>query len=291
MTKISLRNGILSFLLVLILMPIGHAIMILTEVVLEGHKFYGAALMGVLGFILIIIGIKRDVNPTFATLMGFLGGVLIWTGWVEFSFMWVAEKNNVANYLVDGVIATKREYLVMLSSLGLLCTITLFYLFTRTNCTFFISLQRYFGLRKNIVTQTGFKKPFAVIVFSETIMILWFFYILLLVVYDQHIAGDHHIATHLVAWGSLLWSLYLFSRLLRLKSFDYAIRYAVPTVIIFWNFIEILGRWNLFNEIWIQPVKYWVEITAFFIILILLLLLFIINPSFNRRHGNNSVSA
>jgi hypothetical protein len=32
-----------------------------------------------------------------------------------------------------------------------------------------------------------------------------------------------------------------------------AIRYAIPTVIIFWNTVEILGRWNFFEEIWVQP--------------------------------------
>lgn len=36
----------------------------------------------------------------------------------------------------------------------------------------------------------------------------------------------------------------------------YAVRYAIPTVIIFWNAIEILGRWNFFEEVWIEPEKY-----------------------------------
>ena len=30
-----------------------------------------------------------------ATLLGLLSGILIWTGWIEFSFVWIAEKQNV----------------------------------------------------------------------------------------------------------------------------------------------------------------------------------------------------
>ncbi|HMY84352.1 MAG: hypothetical protein KDC31_04130 [Saprospiraceae bacterium] len=290
MDKIALRNGILAFILVLLLMPIGHAIMILNEVLLGDAKYYGAIAMGFLGVALIVIGLLKNGNPTFATLMGFLGGVLVWTGWVEFSFMWVAEKNNVANLMENGNIVTKREYLVMLSSMGLLCTTVLFYLFSRSNCTFFIWFQKVLGFRNQILTQTGYKKPFSIIVFTETIMLLWFFYILLLAIYDDHIAGDRHWITYTVAWGSLFWSLYLINRLVRIRSFDYAVRYAVPTVIIFWNFVEILGRWDLFKEIWIHPMEYWLEVLLLCLAFVTLMILFIVNPTFHRK-GNKETAA
>lgn len=283
MDKITIRNGIFAFLLVLVLMPIGHALMVLNEVILVEQKYIGAIVLGFIGIALLIFGIRKTSNPTSATILGFLGAVLVWTGWIEFSFMWIAEKENVAHLIKDGEIVTKREYLVMLSSLGVLMTLMFYFLFTRTNCTFYIWFQNVFRMRKYIITQTGTKKPNAVVVFGETIMILWFFYILLLVVYDDQIAGDRHWATHVVAWGSLLWSFYLINRLLRLKSFDYAVRYAVPTVIIFWNFIEITGRWGLFEEIWVQPLEYWLEVSLFFIFLAILLFIIIKNPSFNRK--------
>jgi hypothetical protein len=62
-----------------------------------------------------------------------------------------------------------------------------------------------------------------------------------------------------VAFGSLLWSLFLIRNLVALSDFSYALRYAVPTVIIFWNFIEVLGRWGIIKELWIHPTDYWVE--------------------------------
>lgn len=67
----------------------------------------------------------------------------------------------------------------------------------------------------------------------ELIMILWTFYIILLIVYDSSIFGDKHPVTYIIAFGSLLWSAYLFMKLLRIKKLGFAIRYAIPTVIIF----------------------------------------------------------
>ncbi|MCO6465045.1 MAG: hypothetical protein J5I53_00360 [Bradyrhizobiaceae bacterium] len=288
-TKVGLRNGFFSFLVVLLLMPIGHSIMVLNEVLLHEFMYWGAVGMGIVGLAMLVWGIKRNSHTTFATLMGFLSAVLIWTGWVEFSFVWIANKNNVSHLMVDGEIATKAEYLVMLSSIGLLATITLYYLFSRNNCSMFVWLQRVLGFRKDIVSQSGFRKPFAVTTFSETIMIIWFFYILLLVVYDEQIAGDTHPATHLVAWGSLIWSIYLITRLFKIQTFDYAIRYAIPTVVIFWNFIEVMGRWNTFKEVWVHPLEHWVELVLFTVLLAALLTLFLSNRTFKRKGARHSL--
>ena len=54
----------------------------------------------------------------------------------------------------------------------------------------------------------------------------------------------------------------------------HAIRYAIPTVVIFWNFVEILGRWNFFKEFWIHPFEYTFELLLILIILIGLTVLF-----------------
>ncbi|MFN5238126.1 MAG: hypothetical protein ACK5FV_13250, partial [Bacteroidota bacterium] len=110
------------------------------------------------------------------------------------------------------------------------------------------------------------------IVFIESVSLVWFFYVVLLLVYDEDIAGEYHPATWIVAFGSLLWSLYLIRSLLRNSEFSYALRYAIPTVIIFWNFIEVLGRWGILNELWIKPVEHWRENTAITIVFLLFLL-------------------
>jgi hypothetical protein len=215
------------------------------------------------------IGVYKDQNKSTATIMGLLGGVLVWTGWVEFSFVWIAEKLKVAPLLENGEVATKPEYLVMLSSVGLLLCILTYFIFTQTKCQFFNWFQQVFKLKERLVQTAPTKKLVGMITFIETIMILWLFYIVLLLVYDKDIAGDKHPATYLVAFGSLFWSIYLFTNLVRIKRFDYALRYAIPTVIIFWNFVEVLGRWNLFKEIWVHPFEHWVENSIILAMLIL----------------------
>lgn len=254
---LSAKTGIFSFLIVLFLMPIGHALMVFTELFFEDSKFMGAAVIGFIGLFLLYWGALKNDKPLTATLLGLIAGVLIWTGWVEFSFVWIAEKLQVSPLIENGEIATKPEYLVMLSSVGLLSTVIILYLFKQSNCQFFNWFQKWgrIKLKKN----PGSNKLLASITFIETILVLWTFYIVLLLVYDKDIAGDKHPLTYFVAFGSLLWSAYLTLQLIKIKKFDYAIRYAIPTVIIFWNFIEVIGRWDLFKEIWVHPFEHWVE--------------------------------
>ncbi len=264
------KRGVIAFVIVLLFMPIGHALMVLNERVLEHQKLLGAFAIGFIGVLCLVYGILKNGNKLVASLLGLLAGVLVWTGWVEFSFVWIAEKLQVAPLIENGEVATKPEYLVMMSSLGLLLTLLLFFVFSNTKCQFFIWFQRVFKLRSSITSVGSNGKLVAMATFIETIMILWTFYILLLLVYDKDIAGDKHPVTYFVAFGSLFWSLYLFLYLIRISSYDYAIRYAIPTVIIFWNFIEVIGRWNLFKEIWVHPFEHWLENS----IILLLLLVF-----------------
>ena len=158
----------------------------------------------------------------------------------------------------------------------------MFFLFTYTKCQFFKWFQELFRIKDYVAPKKSIEKPIVVTTFIETIMILWTFYIVLLLVYDKDIAGDKHPVTYFVAFGSLFWSLYLFLKLIKIKKFDYAIRYAIPTVIIFWNVIEIFGRWNLFKEIWVYPIEYWIEIS----LITLLFIGFVIYYIYENKQTN-----
>jgi len=258
------KYGIFSFIIVLLLMPIGHALMVLTERFFHTNMLLAAFGIGIAGTSLVFLGIVKDQNKKTATLLGLLGGILVWTGWVEFSFVWIAQKLNVSPLMENGEVATKPEYLVMMSSLGLLSVFTMFFLSSQTRCQFFSWFQKMFGIKVRTRMLEKAEKFIAVTTFIETIMILWMFYIVLLLVYDNDIAGSNHPITYVVAFGSLFWSIYLFLRLIKIQEFDYAIRYAVPTVIIFWNFVEVMGRWDLLNEIWVEPTEYVMEVSIIF---------------------------
>ena len=270
-----LKIGVLAFVLVLLFMPLGHTLMVLVEQVFEQAKFLSAFVVGLIGAILLIVGVKKNSNKSLATVLGLIAGVLVWTGWIEFSFVWIAQKLEVAPLMENGEVATKPEYLVMLSSLGLLVTFMLLFLFSKTGCQFFNWFQRVLGLRKSIVFKGQIERPEALVTLIELIMIVWTFYLVLLLVYDKDIAGDNHPLTYLVAFGSLLWSIYLFLKLIRIKKFNYAIKYAIPTVVIFWNFIEVMGRWNLLKEIWIHPFEHWIEVSMIFGLLVFLVVVYI----------------
>lgn len=270
-------KGVLAFLIVLFVIPLGHALMVLTEHLFPLFKFESAAFLGFIGMICVFFGVYKNNQPLAATLLGFIGGILIWTGWVEFSFVWIAEKLKVQPLMENNEISTKGEYLVMMSSLGLLSVVLVLLIFSSSRCQLFRWIQKQMGLTE--VLNRDSKRPLAAVTFFETIMVIWTFYIVLLLVYDEDIAGSRHWITYVVAFGSLFWSIYLCRHLFKIQQLDYSIRYAIPVVVIFWNFVEILGRWNYLNEIWIDPFGHWLENT----LILLIFTFFILNAIWSKR--------
>lgn len=96
----------------------------------------------------------------------------------------------------------------------------------------------------------------SIVTFMELMMILWGSYLLLMFCYDDNFLGDHHPVTLLVGLGCLIGSFFIFGRQLRIASWGANIRMAIATVIVFWTPVEILGRMNLFQEIWIAPMQH-----------------------------------
>ena len=86
---------IASFLLVLFAMPLGHAMMILMEKFMsEGAMHVAGFTMGLAGLAMVVVGVfvKGDTRQT---LWGLFGGLLFWTGWVEFLFLYYARRYGV----------------------------------------------------------------------------------------------------------------------------------------------------------------------------------------------------
>jgi len=154
-TGLQRRAGLLAFVICLLLMPVGHALMVLNEHVVHGGKFVGAVVLGLMGMGLLIQGAAGRSKAAVATLLGLLGGILVWTGWVEFSFVWIAEKLSVPPQMEKGEVVTKPEYLVMLSSLGLLGSIMLMLVLGPTRCQFFAWFQRRLGMRQVLKQATA----------------------------------------------------------------------------------------------------------------------------------------
>lgn len=257
--KFSMK-GIWAFLIVLFSMPLGHALMVASEHLFSGDKIFTVAfVMGLIGVLITLWGYVSK-GHTQQTLLGFIGGILFWTGWIEFAYVYYARRYGIPPLMDGSEVVTKPEYLIMPSSIGFWAMMMIGYILnSRTGCNLLNWIQRHI-LRQS--RKQSFRPAIhnvAVVTFMELNAILWTCYLLLLFVYDEAFLGDRHPVTYIVAFVSLIWSLYLFAKLIRIHNIGVAIRYAIPTVIIFWNVVEIMGRWNLFKEIWVHPFEHTLE--------------------------------
>ena len=95
-------KAIASFLMVLFTMPLGHGLMIIMEHLMsETVLHYSAFVMGAVGMAMVIVGVFAK-GDTRQTLWGFFGGLLFWTGWVEFLFMYFANRFGTQPEPCDG---------------------------------------------------------------------------------------------------------------------------------------------------------------------------------------------
>lgn len=293
--KIYLGKTLGSFLIVLLLMPIGHAIMILMEHYLEPTTLHYAAFsMGFAGLLITIAGIlvKGDTKQT---CMGMFGAMLFWTGWVEFLLMYYAQRYGVhcdltgsgivetTTQYIDGigvnhtftingtpveemtreqlkaVRGSRPEYLIMPATFGMWMMFIVLYLFsTRTGCKFFCWIQRHCGIADHVEL-----RPMAhhssIVVFMEWNIMMWGLYLLLMFCYDPVFLGDGHPVTYAVAILSLIASVLMFKKQLHISQWGRNLRMALATVIVFWNAVEVAARRGFFREVWVDPMGHVVE--------------------------------
>lgn len=274
--------GLLAFLVVFLMQGLGHTQMVLMESIFgEGFVYQSAFITGLIGAAALVIGMRSD-SEVAATWWGFLAGSELWTGWVEFTFVWSANTLGVPDLMdqhAPGQIATKGEYLVMMSSAGvLLATMLPLMLNRETKCNMFRWLQRRLHLSTGKPSR-GYERNFGYITCLETVYVLWFCYLALLFIYDENILGDRHPVTYGILFVGTIWSLYLIQRLMQMWKVTTAVRYAIPTAIISYSCYEIVGRWNLFADIWVEPGKYWLELTMFFVALIVTAVIAVLTPA------------
>ena len=89
---------------------------------------YAGFIMGFVGLMMVIVGVfvKGDTRQT---LWGLIGGLLFWTGWVEFLFLYYARRYGVPPEIEHGKVVTKPEYLIMPASFGCGLMVMTMYIF------------------------------------------------------------------------------------------------------------------------------------------------------------------
>lgn len=267
-------KALASFLLVFLMMPLGHALMILMEHTMsDAALHYSAFAMGGVGLAIVIVAVfvKGDTRQT---LYGLFGSMLFWTGWVEFLFMYYANRFGTQP-LIDpqtGEVVTRPEYLIMPASFGFWMMVMVMYLFcSRTGCNFINWWQRrVFGKSRIQIVTHSMTRHVSIVTFMELVMIMWGSYLLLMFCYDDNFLGDRHPVTMIVGVGCLIGSFFIFAKQLKLSAWGANIRMAIATVIVFWTPVEIMGRIHLFKEIWIEPMKYMTEMAIILLAFIFL---------------------
>ena len=130
-------KAIASFLVVLFTMPLGHALMMIMEKTITPVALhYSAFLMGLVGLFIVITGVfvKGDTKQT---VFGLIGGLLFWTGWVEFLFQYYATRWGTQPEIVNGEVVTRPEYLILPASFGMWMMMMTLYIFSMKNgCNF-----------------------------------------------------------------------------------------------------------------------------------------------------------
>lgn len=252
-------KAVASFLLVLFTMPLGHALMILMEHLLEpGTLHVCAFLMGASGLLLTVAGVfvRGDLRQT---LCGLFGGLLFWTGWVEFLFQYYADRFGMMPYTdpLTGKV-TQPEYLILPATFGFLVMFMIMYLFCiRSGCNFFNWCQkRLFGKRRDIIVARPATRHAAIVTFMELNVMMWACYLLLMFCYDTNFLGDTHPVTLTIAAVCLIGSAFIFRNQLYLASWGANIRMAIATVLVFWTFVEIIGHIGILKEIWLEPLQH-----------------------------------
>ena len=251
-------KAIASFLVVLLTMPLGHALMMIMEKTMTPAALhYSAFFMGFVGLVIVIAGVfvKGDTKQTF---FGLIGGLLFWTGWVEFLFQYYATRWGTLPEMENGEVVTRPEYLILPASFGMWMMMMTLYIFsTRNGCNFINWWQRVLlGSRKSEIAARPMTRHTSIVTFMELNMILWASYLLLMFCYDKNFLGDRHPVTSIIAAGCLLGSVFIFKKQLRLSSWGANIRMAIATVVVFWVPVEVLGRLDFFHEFWVKPEKY-----------------------------------
>ncbi|MDP2323251.1 MAG: hypothetical protein Q8N51_04385 [Gammaproteobacteria bacterium] len=277
--------GMLAFVIVFLMQGLGHTQMVLMESIFGEHFVYqSAAILGLIGAVCLYLGMKRT-GEVGATWLGFFAGTCLWTGWVEFTYVWSANVLSVPDLMdphLAGEIATKAEYLVMMSSAGvLLATMVPLMMNKETKCNMFIWFQRNLKLRTGKPSR-NYERDFAYITCLETIYVIWFCYLALLFIYDESILGDRHPVTYGIFFATTVWSIYLIRRLAQMWKVTTAIRYAIPTAIIAYSAYEIAGRWNLFTDVWVHPGRYWLELSLLFGALIVVFVIAAFTPQHQK---------
>jgi len=228
------------------LSAIGHIVMVLIEKHRPEIKFEFGQVCFVIGFITIYLTrfFKSDGWQSF---FGVLGGLGMWFSW-EYSLIYAGSRMGVT-YAWNG---SYPEYRLMQWSVIALVMVFTYLMYQESvRCNFIFFLRRKLRLMRGAVA-TGKIDNYGPRTAFEYIMVTWVFYVLLMIGYDEQLFGTYSWFTYTLFFCSFAVFFYLTYKLLGYDKFGANLRYAIPTVTILWNDVEILAKWGMLKEPWVH---------------------------------------
>ena len=274
--------GIFSLLLVWCGLAIGHALVVTQHAASPMGMLdtVFSFIFGFSGFVLVWIGMKRPENQ--ATLLGWLGGNLIWCGWFEWTWRYTAHFMKIEGIndtmtipAADGTSQTMEfmilspELLMIQATTLIVVALLIFFGANKdTRCRMFMWFHRNLKIRPDKMTP-GYKRQHARTAAIETVFLIWTIYLFAIFINDPRGISWDSTAAVVITLGFVVWAIYLINKLLKIRGLGAAFRYAIPTGNIAWLPIESFSRWGLYPEVWIKPSEFPVQMGLIVLIYII----------------------
>jgi hypothetical protein len=259
--------GIFGIFMVWCSLALGHSLVVLQTQTTGGFSVADSVLslaVGIIGFLCVWIGLKRP--ETQATVLGYIGGTLIWCGPFEWSWRYSAHMLDIQPIMDDGMPILSGELLMIQATTFIVISLLLFFGANKdTRCRMFMWFHRNLGMKPGKPTP-GFKRQHARTTAIETVFLIWSIYLFAIYINDPR--GIHYASNTAIALtiGFVVWGIYLINKLIKIRGLGPALRYAIPTGNIMWLPIESFARWGIYPEVWIMPTIYPVFMTSVLII-------------------------
>jgi hypothetical protein len=212
------------------------------------------ALSGI-GMVLIWRGLGAT-DPA-ASIMGYVGGALLWMGFFEWTWLNFALWLGIEPLMIDGVPSLPGSFLLIQASAFIFLPLTFLIAANKdTRCRMMLWVRR--RLRLAIPDTPGPRSPqhAARVSATETIFVIWFIYLVNISLYDPRLLGRSQ-ETYLLGLALIgVWALFPLSKLFRIPQPGLAVRYAIPTAYLFSVLIDGLTQSGLFPAFWVQPMEY-----------------------------------
>ncbi|MDH5274983.1 MAG: hypothetical protein OEW88_01015 [Gammaproteobacteria bacterium] len=262
-------GGLLALIAVLCGLALGHTLFVLQSQILAESAALdtmASMLLGTIGVCLVWQGLSRPENQ--ATLLGYLGGNLIWVGFFEWTWKYFGEWLKLEPVTDKGMpILMPGLLMIQATSLIVIVLLVFFGANKDTRCRMFMWFHRNFKLRPGRMT-AGYQRQHARTTAIETVFLIWFIYLCAITINDPRLIGYDSIAAMVITVSFVGWGLYLVGKLTKIRGMGAAFRYAIPTGNILWLPIEGFSRWGLYPEVWVKPLQYSVIMACVFLMFV-----------------------